>query len=77
MRMKLIRQVKTIDYLNNTLFDECINQFFNDETFRIIDTQFRTECVNNEIHYIAFIVYEYSVPDEEEEFYGQERQPNR
>lgn len=33
MRMKLIRQVKTIDYLNNTLFDECINQFFNDETF--------------------------------------------
>ena len=69
MRMKAIRQVKTIDYLNSTLFDEQLSHIFNDDSIRIIDIQFRIENINNEIHYIAFIVYEYLEPDNKEELY--------
>lgn len=69
MRMKTIRQVKTIDYLNSTLFDEQLSHIFNDDSIRIIDIQFRIENINNEIHYIAFIVYEYLEPDNKEELY--------
>lgn len=69
MRMKAIRQVKTIDYLSSTLFDEQLSHIFNDDSIRIIDIQFRIENINNEIHYIAFIVYEYLEPDNKEELY--------
>lgn len=65
MKMKLIRQVKTLDYLNSELFDSALTKLFNDDTLRIIDTQFRIECINNDIHYIAFVIFEYSEPDEE------------
>ena len=66
MRMKLVRQVKTIDYLDSGLFDETVTKLFNDDDLRIIDIQNRVYVENNQVHYVAFIVYEYSEPDEED-----------
>ena len=63
MIMKLKRQIKTIDYLSKELFDEELTKIFNDDTIRITDIQYRVYTENNQVHYVAFIIYEYSIPD--------------
>lgn len=66
MKMMIKRQVKTIDYLDSNLFDEAVTELFNNDDLRIIDIQNRVYVENNQVHYVAFIVYEYSEPDEED-----------
>lgn len=66
MKMMMKRQIKTIDYLDSNLFDEAVTEIFNDDEIRIIDIQNRVYVENNRAHYVSFIVYEYSVPDEED-----------
>ena len=67
MRMKMNRFLKTIDCMNSSIFDEEVSKFFNDESIRIVDVKYDTCTRPGELHYIAFIVGEYSIPDDEED----------
>ena len=71
MKMKLCRQIKTVDYLDSNLFDLELTKLFNNDTIRIVDIQYRVYVESNQVHYVAFIIYEYSKPDEEDSKYDQ------
>ena len=77
MQAQLIREVKVINYVNEKFFEEDMFKIFNDDTVRIVDTQFRTELKDSIIHYIAFIVYEYALPVDEEDIKHDDKESER